>query len=148
MAEADDAQAARRRSEFLQALTTEHFALQGARSGTISESAARSSLYMTSLSSSVVALALVGQVSKLGEAFHIFALVILRKPAVQAAFARAANPGGPPMERGPNPGPPPEPPQTRQPILAKFRAMMQSVRNYCVDSLQGDRPSPTRNDQE
>jgi hypothetical protein len=77
MGEADDAQAVTRRSEFLQALTTEHFALQGARSATISESAARSSLYMTSLSSAVVALALVGQVSKLGPVFQIFALVIL-----------------------------------------------------------------------
>lgn len=64
----------RRRSEFLQALTTEHSALQSARAGTISESAARASLYLTTVSSSVVALALAAQVAKLGT---LFALAIL-----------------------------------------------------------------------
>ena len=77
MAADDDAEALRRRSEFLQALTTEHTALQSARSSTISESTGRSSLYLTTLSSAVVALALVGQVSRLGNAFVIFALAIL-----------------------------------------------------------------------
>lgn len=67
----------RRRSEFLQALTTEHFTLQGARSSTVSESAARSSLYLSTLSSAVVALALVAQVSRFGQAFYIFALAVL-----------------------------------------------------------------------
>lgn len=75
-AEGDD-QDSRRRAEFMQALTTEHFALQSARSATISESAARSSLYLTTVSSSVVALALVAQVSQLGQAFFIFSLAIL-----------------------------------------------------------------------
>lgn len=73
----DEAAGLRRRSEFMQALTTEHMALQSARSSTVSESASRSSLYLTTLSSAVVALALVGQVSKLGGAFVIFALAIL-----------------------------------------------------------------------
>ena len=77
MAADDDAQSSRRRSEFMQALTTEHTALQSARSSTVSESAARSGLYLTTLSSAVVALALVGQVSKFGNAFLIFALAIL-----------------------------------------------------------------------
>lgn len=77
MAADDDAVASRRRSEFMQALTTEHTALQSARSSTVSESAARSGLYMSTLSSAVVALALVGQVSKFGEAFLIFALAVL-----------------------------------------------------------------------
>ncbi len=58
----------------MQALTTEHFALQGGRSATISESAGRSSLYMTTVSSAVVALALAGQVKNLGT---LFALAIL-----------------------------------------------------------------------
>lgn len=71
--DADD-QEARRRSEFMQALTTEHFALQSGRSATISESAGRSSLYMTTVSSAVVALALAGQVANLGT---LFALAIL-----------------------------------------------------------------------
>jgi hypothetical protein len=73
----DDPASLRRRAEFMQALTTEHTALQSARSATISESAARSGLYLTTLSSAVVALALVGQVSKFGSAFLIFALAIL-----------------------------------------------------------------------
>jgi hypothetical protein len=73
----DEALALRRRDEFLQALTTEHTAFQSARSSTISESAARSSLYLGTLSSAVVALALVGQVTKLGDAFLVFALAIL-----------------------------------------------------------------------
>ena len=77
MAIDDEAAALRRRSEFMQALTTEHTALQSARSSTISESAARSGLYLTTLSSAVVALALVGQVSKFGTAFLVFALAIL-----------------------------------------------------------------------
>jgi hypothetical protein len=67
-------QETRRRSEFMQALTTEHFALQSGRSATISESGGRSSLYMTTVSSSVVALALAGQVANLGT---LFALAIL-----------------------------------------------------------------------
>jgi len=77
MAADDDALSSRRRSEFMQALTTEHTALQSARSSTVSESAARSGLYLTTLSSAVVALALVGQVSKFGDAFLVFALAIL-----------------------------------------------------------------------
>jgi len=76
-ADDDDAVSSRRRSEFMQAITTEHTALQSARSSTISESAARSGLYLTTLSSAVVALALVGQVSKFGAAFLTFALAIL-----------------------------------------------------------------------
>ncbi|MDQ6857512.1 MAG: hypothetical protein M3Z65_00785 [Chloroflexota bacterium] len=67
----------RRRAEFLTALTTEHVALQGARAGTISESAARSSLYMTTLSSAVVALALVAQLSTGGTLLGLFALTVL-----------------------------------------------------------------------
>lgn len=72
-----DDQDARRRTEFIQALTTEHFALQSGRSATISESASRSALYLTTLSSAVVVLALVVQVSHLGQAFFVFAFAIL-----------------------------------------------------------------------
>lgn len=63
-----------RQAAFLQALTTEHFALQSGRSATISESASRSSLYLTTVSSAVVALALAAQVKNLGV---LFALAIL-----------------------------------------------------------------------
>jgi uncharacterized membrane protein len=74
---ADDQDELRRRAEFLSALSTEHFTLQGARSGTISEAASRSSLYMTTLSSAVVALALVAQLSKDTTLLPVFALAVL-----------------------------------------------------------------------
>jgi hypothetical protein len=71
MADPDDRQA------LLTALTTEHFTLQGARSQTVSESAARSSLYLGSVSSTLVALGFVSQVSEGGEIFQLFALTVL-----------------------------------------------------------------------
>jgi hypothetical protein len=61
----------------LTTLTTEHFTLQGARSQTIGESAARSSLYMFSVSSTLIALGFVSQVSAGGELFQLFALTVL-----------------------------------------------------------------------
>jgi len=72
-----DEEQGRRRGEFMLALTTEHSALQSARSATISESASRSALYLTTLSSAVVVMALVVQVSRLGQAFFVFAFAIL-----------------------------------------------------------------------
>ena len=65
------------RQELLTALTTEHFTLQGARSQTVGESAARSSLYLGSLSSTLIALGFVSQVSEGGDAFQLFALAAL-----------------------------------------------------------------------
>jgi hypothetical protein len=73
----DNPEEARRRAEFIAAITTEHFTLQGARAGTISEAASRSSLYMTTLSSAVVALALVAQLSKNTALLPVFALAVL-----------------------------------------------------------------------
>lgn len=61
----------------LTALTTEHFTLQGARSQTVGESGARSSQYMFSVSSTLVALGFVSQVSQGGEVFQLFALTVL-----------------------------------------------------------------------
>ncbi len=72
----DDEQV-RRHAEFMQALTTDHTALQSARSASISESSSRSAVYLTALSSAVVVLALVVQVSRLGPAFFVFAFAIL-----------------------------------------------------------------------
>jgi len=71
MAEAQDRQAV------LTTLTTEHFTLQGARSQTVSESASRASLYLFSVSSTLVALGFVTQVSRAGEVFQLFALTVL-----------------------------------------------------------------------
>jgi hypothetical protein len=75
-ADGDD-QDTRRRSQFLQALTTEHFALQSGRSATISESAGRASLYLTTVSSAVVAFALAAQVRGLGTLFAVAILPVV-----------------------------------------------------------------------
>jgi hypothetical protein len=61
----------------LSALTTEHFTLQGARSQTISESASRASIYLGTVSSTLIALGFVSQVSEGGEVFQLFALAAL-----------------------------------------------------------------------
>jgi hypothetical protein len=61
-----------------QFMTTEHFTLQTARAVANAEISARLQLYMTTLSSAIIALALVAQVSgELGRAFVAFALVLL-----------------------------------------------------------------------
>jgi hypothetical protein len=57
-------------------MTTEHFALQGARSSIISDANGRSALFLGSVSTTLVALALVAQASHLGTAFHVFSLVL------------------------------------------------------------------------
>jgi hypothetical protein len=63
--------------QLLTALTTEHFTLQGARSQTMSESSARASVYVFSVSSALVALGFIGQRSELGDVFYAFALTVL-----------------------------------------------------------------------
>jgi hypothetical protein len=70
---ADDA----RSQALLTTLTTEHFTLQGARSQTVGESAARSSLYLGTVSSTLISLGFVSQVSEGGEVFQLFALAAL-----------------------------------------------------------------------
>jgi hypothetical protein len=67
----------RDRGALLTVLTTEHFKLQGARSGTITESLGRTTIYLGSLSASLVALALVVQGGSAVDDFRLFALVIL-----------------------------------------------------------------------
>ena len=58
----------------MSALTTEHFVLQTAASATVTESASRTSLYVFSLSSSLVAL---GFVSHPSQPFSLFAAAVL-----------------------------------------------------------------------
>lgn len=65
-----------RQRQILQFMTTEHFALQTAKSATIAEANGRSALFIGSVSSGVVALAFVGQVAGMGEAFLLFGLVL------------------------------------------------------------------------
>ena len=69
--------APRDRGALLTALTTEHFTLQGARSATITESLGRSTIYLGSLSASLVALALIAQGESTVADFRFFALLIL-----------------------------------------------------------------------
>ena len=57
--------------------TTEHFNLQTARAVTVSEANGRASVYLAALSSNLIALAFIGQMSRLGMAFHAFALILL-----------------------------------------------------------------------
>ena len=61
----------------LTALTTEHFNLQTARSATIAEANGRANIYLAVLSGDLIALALIGQTSRLGTAFYAFALITL-----------------------------------------------------------------------
>jgi hypothetical protein len=71
------------RQELLTALTTEHFTLQGARAQTASESASRASLYILSVSSTLVAL---GFIEPASETFRVFALTVLPTLYVLGAF--------------------------------------------------------------
>src|SRR3954453_3892398 len=57
--------------------TTEHFNLQTARAPTVSEPNGRASIYLAALSSNLIALAFIGQMSRLGTAFYAFALILL-----------------------------------------------------------------------
>jgi hypothetical protein len=52
--------------------TTEHFNLQTARAATISEANGRASIYLAAVSSNLIALAFIGQMSRLGSAFYAF----------------------------------------------------------------------------
>src|SRR5919198_5705691 len=63
--------------QLVTALTTEHFTLEGARSRTMSESAARASLFIIAVSSTLVALGFVTQLSRIGDVFNVFALIVL-----------------------------------------------------------------------
>jgi hypothetical protein len=58
-------------------LTTEHFTLQGSRSTTVSETSSRAALYMGAVSSTLIAIGFIAQVSDVGDAFDVFALTVL-----------------------------------------------------------------------
>jgi hypothetical protein len=64
-------------SQLVAIMTTEHYTLQTGRSMTIAETNGRASLFVGAVSSGLVALALVGQLSHLGTAFFVFSLVVL-----------------------------------------------------------------------
>jgi hypothetical protein len=74
----EDAQAAARGAGHAATFaTTEHFNLQVSRAITVSEANGRASIYLAALSSNLIALAFIGQMSKLGVAFYAFALILL-----------------------------------------------------------------------
>jgi hypothetical protein len=58
-------------------VTTEHFALQGARAATISESTGRASMFLSAVSGGLVALGLIATASRVGTAFYAFGLALL-----------------------------------------------------------------------
>jgi hypothetical protein len=79
----------------LEALSAEYSALQVGRSSTVFESNGRISVYLSTVSSFVVALAFIGNVSRVGRPFYVFALVLL--PALfvlgWVTYARALQSG-------------------------------------------------------
>jgi hypothetical protein len=70
----------------LTALTTEHFNLQTARMGTIAEANGRSTLYLGTLSSAVIAIAFIGR-AELGDTFFLFALTLLPSVFLLGVFS-------------------------------------------------------------
>ena len=76
-------------------MTTEHFVLQTARSAGITETVGRAAIYLAAVSSGLIALAFVGQLSRLGAAFYVFGLVLLPTLAFVgvATFERAVRNG-------------------------------------------------------
>jgi hypothetical protein len=64
-------------ADILQILITEHNNLQAARSSTVFEAKGRTTLFLGAVSSSLVALAFIGQISEMGNAFYLFALILL-----------------------------------------------------------------------
>jgi hypothetical protein len=65
------------RPGLLSALTTEHFTLQSARSSMITESVGRTTIYLGTLSATLVALALIVQGDATEDDFRLFALILL-----------------------------------------------------------------------
>ncbi|MBA3380280.1 MAG: hypothetical protein H0T97_00225 [Actinobacteria bacterium] len=61
----------------VQILATEHWSLLATRSMTYGEVFSRASIFLTVVSASVVALALVAQATDFGDGFYVFALLVL-----------------------------------------------------------------------
>jgi hypothetical protein len=61
----------------LSIITTEHFALQGARRATISESTGRAGMFLSAVSGGLVALGLIATAGRVGSAFYAFGLALL-----------------------------------------------------------------------
>lgn len=61
----------------LQIVSTEHFTLQGARANTVAETNGRIGIFLGTVSSTLIAVAFIGQMSNTGIAFQTFALILL-----------------------------------------------------------------------
>ena len=77
-------------------MTTEHFVLQTARSAGIAEVTGRAGFYLAAVSSGLIALAFIGQLSRLGTAFYVFGLAVLPTMAFVGVttFERTLRNGG------------------------------------------------------
>ncbi len=64
-------------SQLVSIITTEHYNLQTGRSMAIAETNGRASLFVGAVSSGLIALTFVGQISHLGMAFFVFSLVVI-----------------------------------------------------------------------
>ncbi len=64
-------------SQLVSIMTTEHYTLLTGRSIITSETNGRSSLFVGAVSSGLIALAFVGQLSQLGTTFFVFSLVVI-----------------------------------------------------------------------
>ncbi|HEY5938867.1 MAG TPA: hypothetical protein VIU61_29645 [Kofleriaceae bacterium] len=62
--------------QILQFMTSEHFAVQSAKSAIVAETTGRATVFLSSVSSAVVALAFVGQSSTAGDFFLLFGLAL------------------------------------------------------------------------
>ncbi|GEM_PF-3019069 len=96
--DAKDSDAELRAAE-LSLVTTEHFALQGARSATIAESTGRAHVFLGAVSGGLVALGLVATATSVGAAFTALGLVLLPTPLFpRSGYLRAGSAVG---HRGP-----------------------------------------------
>src|SRR5919204_2836191 len=65
-----------RQQHIVQIMTTEHFTLQTARGNTVAETNGRVGVYLRTVSTTLVALAFIGQISHLGPVFSLFGLIL------------------------------------------------------------------------
>ena len=87
---------AKNRPEILQMMTTEHYNLQSGRSLALSEANGRAGLFLGKVSSSLIALAFVGNIThvgtQLGTAFFVFALGIPLTPGQTESYVYGIKP--------------------------------------------------------
>lgn len=58
-------------------MTTEHFALQSARAATATEATGRATIYLSTVSSALIAMAFLGQTLKLNPVFVLISVILL-----------------------------------------------------------------------